>query len=171
MLCHKHSKMLSLRPLAFLIIPVFDCTNYMGFISFTKHYLDFIHRVVFRILKENIKPATGRLLTLLRDGLEFTESEAYGIFDNLILQPVFVKSCFSKRNRLSNLYLFRHFPLPKSNSAPPNKFYLTNSRIARSSPSSVSGNIRPPMSWRIIRIDWVCGHSLSGTGLSHTHEG
>jgi len=33
--------------------------------------------------------------------------------------------------------------------------YLTNSRIARSSPSKVSGYIRPPMSWRIMPIEWV----------------
>ena len=33
--------------------------------------------------------------------------------------------------------------------------YRTSSRIARSSPSSVSGYMRPPMSWRMMRIDWV----------------
>jgi hypothetical protein len=33
--------------------------------------------------------------------------------------------------------------------------YRTSSRIARSSPSSVSGYIRPPISWRMARIDWV----------------
>ena len=35
------------------------------------------------------------------------------------------------------------------------KAYLTSSRIARSSPSSVSGYIRLPISWRIIRIEYV----------------
>ena len=45
-------------------------------------------------------------------------------------------------------------------------FYLTNSRIALSNPSSVSGYIRPPMSLRIMRIDWVWSHSFSATGLS-----
>ena len=33
--------------------------------------------------------------------------------------------------------------------------YRTNSRIARSSPSSVSGYIRPPINCRIMRIDCV----------------
>ena len=33
--------------------------------------------------------------------------------------------------------------------------YRTSSRIALSNPSSVSGYIRPPMSWRMMRIDWV----------------
>lgn len=33
--------------------------------------------------------------------------------------------------------------------------HRTNSRIARSSPSSVSGYIRPPISCFIMRIDWV----------------
>lgn len=33
--------------------------------------------------------------------------------------------------------------------------YRTNSRIARSSPSKVSGYMRSAMSWRIMRIDWV----------------
>ena len=36
-----------------------------------------------------------------------------------------------------------------------NILYRTNSRIALSRPSSVSGYIRPPMSWRMMRIDWV----------------
>src|SRR5262249_37645557 len=49
--------------------------------------------------------------------------------------------------------------------------YRPNSRIAASSPSSVSGYIRLPMSWRIIRIDSVKSHSRSGTELSHTHDG
>ena len=47
----------------------------------------------------------------------------------------------------------------------------TSSRIARSSPSSVSGYIRSPISWRIMRIEWVCSHSRSGTGLSQTQAG
>jgi hypothetical protein len=46
--------------------------------------------------------------------------------------------------------------------------HLTNSRIARSRPSCVSGYIRPPMSARIMRIDWVWSQSRSGTGLSQT---
>ena len=33
--------------------------------------------------------------------------------------------------------------------------YRTNSRIALSNPSSVSAYMRPPMSWRMMRIDWV----------------
>src|SRR5271169_4451627 len=49
--------------------------------------------------------------------------------------------------------------------------YRPSSRIAASSPSSVSGYIRPPSSWRIMRIDSVSSHSRSGTGLSHTHDG
>jgi hypothetical protein len=49
--------------------------------------------------------------------------------------------------------------------------YLTSSRIALSSPSRVSGYMRPPISWRIARIDWVYSHWLSGTGLSHTQAG
>src|SRR5262245_11141772 len=49
--------------------------------------------------------------------------------------------------------------------------YRPSSRIAASSPSSVSGYIRPPMSCRIIRIDSVKSHSRSATGLSHTHDG
>jgi hypothetical protein len=49
--------------------------------------------------------------------------------------------------------------------------YLTNSRIALSRPSSVSGYIRSPISWRMMRIDWVKSHSCSGTGLSHTQAG
>ena len=36
--------------------------------------------------------------------------------------------------------------------------YLTNSRIARSSPSSVSGYIRPPMICFIMRIEAVWSH-------------
>jgi hypothetical protein len=49
--------------------------------------------------------------------------------------------------------------------------YLTNSRIALSMPSRVSGYIRPPMSCRMMRIDWVKSHSCSATGLSHTQAG
>ena len=49
--------------------------------------------------------------------------------------------------------------------------YRTSSRIARSSPSSVSGNIRPPMSWRTTLTDCVKFHSFSGTGLSQTQAG
>ena len=33
--------------------------------------------------------------------------------------------------------------------------YLTSSRMARSSPSSVSGNMRSPTSWRISEIECV----------------
>jgi hypothetical protein len=41
--------------------------------------------------------------------------------------------------------------------------YLTNSCIARSNPSSVNGYMRPPMSWRIRRFDWLCSQSRSAT--------
>lgn len=46
--------------------------------------------------------------------------------------------------------------------------YLINSLIARSSPSSVNGNIRPPNKSRIILIDGVQPQCSSGTGLSQT---
>src|SRR6185295_9055850 len=49
--------------------------------------------------------------------------------------------------------------------------YLTNSFIARSSPPSVSGYIRPPMMLRTIWIDWVKCQVGSDTGLSHTQAG
>ena len=49
--------------------------------------------------------------------------------------------------------------------------HRTSSRIAPSKPSSVSGYIRPPINWRIIRIDWVKSHSRSATGLSQTQAG
>src|ERR1700728_2081883 len=49
--------------------------------------------------------------------------------------------------------------------------YRPNSRIAPSSPSIVSGYIRPPMSWRIRRIEAVVSHSRSAMGLSQTQDG
>ncbi len=49
--------------------------------------------------------------------------------------------------------------------------YLPSSRIAPSSPSSVSGNIRLPMICRIRRIEAVMSHSCSATGLSQTQDG
>ena len=58
----------------------------------------------------------------------------------------------------------------RSDRQPPAAHHLTNSRIARSKPSSVSGYIRPPMRLRIMRIDWVCSQSGSATGLSQTAD-
>ena len=49
--------------------------------------------------------------------------------------------------------------------------YLLSSRIAASRPSMVSGYIRPPRIWRIMRIEPVVSQSCSGTGLSQTQDG
>ena len=46
--------------------------------------------------------------------------------------------------------------------------YRISSRIARSSPSSVSGYMRPPRRSRISLMEGVQAHCASGTGLSHT---
>lgn len=49
--------------------------------------------------------------------------------------------------------------------------FRDNSRIAPSSPASVSGYIRSLISSRSIRIDWVYPHCASGIGLSHAAAG
>ena len=44
--------------------------------------------------------------------------------------------------------------------------YRVSSRMPASTPASVSGNMRPPISWRTISIDGVYSQYFSGTGLS-----
>jgi len=61
---NEHGKMLALRPSSFLSAPVLDGSNDVSFVGLAEHDLNFVHRVVFRILQQNVETSAVRLTPL-----------------------------------------------------------------------------------------------------------
>lgn len=87
---HQYRDVLSLWPFTLFVIPIFNRSDYVCFISFAEHYLNLVHRVVFWIFKKDVQTAARRLLSFLRNGFKFAKPKTRWIFNDLVLQPILV---------------------------------------------------------------------------------
>jgi hypothetical protein len=65
MLGHQHRRVLSLRPRAFFIVPILNCSDYMRLVGLRKHNLDFVHRVIVWIFQKNDRAAHRMIVVSL----------------------------------------------------------------------------------------------------------
>src|SRR6266536_931417 len=108
MLSYKYREMLSLWPLAFLVVPILYRADNVRFVGLPKHNLNFIHRVVAGVFQEDVQTPARRLAPFARYGFKFAKPQTGRVFENLVLQPVFVETSVSYRKRLRNFYFVGH---------------------------------------------------------------
>src|ERR1035437_1694372 len=82
--------MAPLRPFPFFVRPIFNCADDVGLVRGAELQFHLEHRIVFRILQEQVESPPLRLRSFLGHLLQLAESQLFWVIPYPVSKPVFI---------------------------------------------------------------------------------